>query len=275
MNRFVATRAPRRRRWETIQIFRSLFVVNARNRRGSYADLFFSGLTVFLRIWIFAAMYQAAFASSTSKAYVSAVWAVSISQAIFSLDRPDPTLSIGQEIKDGSIVGYLLRPMNYVQYNFVSYWGRSIPALISNSVFCIAAAVFLTRSVPETSVHIVLSFVPIILGIAVVILIAILLGLFGFWTHDTGAFNWISHKMALLFGGLIIPLTLMPDTVQSVMSVLPWTVGLARPAKLITDFSYDYYLTTVGLQIFWIATLYSVANYVMNRGFKKLNVSGG
>jgi ABC-2 type transport system permease protein len=253
----------------------ALLVVNARNRRGSYSDLFFSGLTLFLRISIYSAMYRVAFGAEDTAAFITAVWAVTVAQAMFSMDRPDPTLTIGEDIKEGTIAVHLLRPLNYVQYSVASFWGRSIPAVVANSVFAIAAALVWTRELPETLGHIALCIIPILLGMAVITLIATLLGVFGFWTEDTNSFNYISHKMALLFGGIIIPLSLLPQEVQDIVSFIPWTVGLARPGKLVSEFDSSYYINTISLQIFYIVVLYIAAVVLMNRGIKKLNVSGG
>ncbi len=256
-------------------VLTSLMIVNARNRKGSYADLVFSGLNLFVRILIYTAMYKIVFGSSTSEEYVAAVWAIAIAQVIFGLNRPDPTLLIGEEIKEGSIAIHLLRPLNYIQYTLATFWGNSIPALIANSIFCISAALMLTRTLPVVGFELLLSLIAIALGVILTSLIATFFGVLGFWTEDTNGFHYISHKMALLFGGLIIPLTLLPETIKDIVQYIPWSVAMARPGKLISQFTYQEFYETVSLQLLFIVSLYLLCVWLSNKGFRKLNVSGG
>lgn len=258
-----------------VGICTALLLVNARNRRGSYSDLIFSGFTISLRLCLFAAMFRVAYGSSSSAGYISAVWSVSIAQTIFALDRPDPTLSIGDDIKEGSIAIHLLRPLNYVQYSVASFWGRSIPGLISGFGFSFVTALLLTHTLPETSVNFLLGSITMAGGIIVITFIAVFFGLCGFWTEDTHGFQYLSHKMALLFGGLIIPLAILPDAVHNVVSWTPWTVGLGRPGSVMTHFSYPELGETLLLQVGYIVILYCACVFMMNRGIKKLNVTGG
>lgn len=260
---------------DKVIVLSSLMVVNARNRKGSYADLVFSGLNLVVRIAIYTSMYRIVFGSGDSESYVAAVWAIAIAQVIFGLNRPDPTLSIGEEIKEGTIAIHLLRPLNYIQYTLATYWGNSAPALFVNSVFCFSAAFLLVRSVPATGVELLLSVVVIALGVILVSLIATFFGVLGFWTEDTAGFHYISHKMALLFGGLIIPLTLLPDTVQNIVQYIPWTVAMARPGRLFSEFTYNEFFATLGLQLIFILSIYFLCIFISNRGIKKLNVAGG
>lgn len=257
------------------ELYWMLIITSAKDRNRSASGIVVGGLLHLFRIAIFASMFRLAFNGGQSPIYSVAVWSVAISQGIYSLDRPQLCVTIGEDIKSGNIEISLLRPLNYLHLAIAMFLGRSFPSLCINSIFSIFAGLLFTGDLPGDINSALAMFLVIPFGIAVVVLLSALLGTFGFWTTDTTSFAFLDQKILFLFGGLIIPIILLPDTVQKYAFFTPWSAATALPAKVITSYSTSLFLSVIAVQIFWIAFLYLASGFFLKRGVKRLTSIGG
>ena len=256
-------------------VYWSLMLTCAKDRKGNVSDLLFSGISHAFRILVFSAMYRVAFGSSSDPKFIAAIWAVSLSQTMFSFDRPPLTITMGEEIKDGTIAVFLLRPISYIHYSFFSSLGKSFPSILTSAISCFSVAYLITSKLPSAPLEICITLLTAVSGVMVMNILATTWGLLGFWTQETSPYHWIDHKMSLLFGGLIIPLALLPDRVQSIVQFTPWSSALAQPGKLLSDFTIEKFWLVVALHVFWFSVIYCLASFLMYKGTKKLVALGG
>ena len=79
------------------------------------------------------------------------------------------------------------------------------------------------------------------------------LGLITFWTTRVGPIFQLYIAAELLLSGRLVPMSLMPDWVQTIANFLPfrWTFGFPIEA-LVANLSTEQLLTGLAVQLFWI-----------------------
>lgn len=91
---------------------------------------------------------------------------------------------INDEIKQGGLAKYLVRPMRYLPYRASCFWGEKIIAIFSMEV--IVTVAFFNRIAPKTVLveNIILYVVYILVGIILNFLLYYCISGVGFWTRD-------------------------------------------------------------------------------------------
>lgn len=105
---------------------------------------------------------------------------------------------INEDIKDGGLNKYLIRPVNYCGYRFCSYLGEKMPQLIllliCTSVLVAFSSIFLGLKL--SLVRIVLFLVGLVLAVILNFFIFYCVALLSFWLTDVHLLFWNSQRGA-------------------------------------------------------------------------------
>ena len=101
------------------------------------------------------------------------------------------------------------------------------------------------------------------------------IGLLAFWIEETTPFFLIVNRLALVLGGVLAPLEILPQPIRNIAQVLPFSAVLYGPARTLVHFELDHFGlllvqqvvtlavgTIVLLAIYWLAT-------------RRVNINGG
>ena len=88
-----------------------------------------------------------------------------------------------------------------------------------------------------------------------------------FWVRDAGAIWFLYMKAVFILGGMIIPLELLPDGLQSFAMLLPFRAMAYAPARLASGHWEPALLVE---QVVWIGLLAAVATAVFAAGERRL-----
>jgi ABC-2 type transport system permease protein len=103
-----------------------------------------------------------------------------------------------------------------------------------------------------------------------------LLGITAFWLAEIGGLMEISHMFLGLFGGQLLPLSLLPGWLQNVAGVLPFSVLYAFPMEvLLGQATAQTLLWGFVRQIVWIAVFTIAVRHVWRRGLVAYEGYGG
>lgn len=255
-------------------LYKTILGLSAREKSGNSVGWIISGIQIALRIAIYSGMYRVALGAD-NPAYAKGIWAIAASQTIFGGERPELSIKIGRDIKDGTVAMYLLRPVSYINQAMFSYIGRSIPDQCSIGIFAFGAAFLLTKTMPIPIYVLPFAVLFLLIGIVMYVILQTLLGLTGFWTSDTSGVHLMNHKLNLLFGGIIIPFALLPDTVSKIVRFTPWSVSAAQPGYVSTHFTWGLYVEMMGVLIAYSLIFYTLCLIMSKRGIRKLSIGGG
>jgi ABC-2 type transport system permease protein len=168
--------------------------------------------------------------------------AVSYLMNALTWDRVTETLKT--EVREGSFIVHLLRPLSFLYFGFLAKIGDRSLALVLEVVpvtlvmgAFFGFAVFRCRNVPAFVAAVAIAFV-------ISYLVALLLGMLAFWIVRPDGIIWIYLAFSRFFLGSWLPLSIFPGAVQKIFLLLPFQFVVFVPARLFTG---DYELGGVAL----------------------------
>ncbi|MDQ3379769.1 MAG: ABC-2 family transporter protein [Actinomycetota bacterium] len=157
-----------------------------------------------------------------------------------------------ERIREGELSGQLLRPLHPIHYDLAWFAGGKVPWVL----FYLPIAVVLTLVFNPTFDVRPLEIAVFAIAVWGAYLIRTFyqsaLGLVTFWTTRVGALFQLYITLELLLSGRLVPLTLMPEWVQTTAWFLPfrWTFYFPIQA-LVDDLSNEQLLAGLAMQALW------------------------
>ena len=260
--------------------YAAIMRINVQNSVAYVWDAAGQGIFIVRFIFIFSQLWRATFAAQNA----TRLGGLTLNQTLWyfvwaeliELTKIRVSFTIQDEVKDGSLAYTLGRPYNYVLYHLFSGLGAVGIRMIVVLVF--GAAIALTQVGPLHTFR--LETLPAVLLVTV---FAYLLdfcfsagiGLLAFFFEDTSAFRLIYQKINFVLGGLLLPVDLLPDAVQSVARVLPFNLILYGPSRLFVAWNSTQFAQILALQIVWLAVLASGVALLFRFGARRVSINGG
>lgn len=187
------------------------------------------------------------------------------------------SFSIGEEINDGTIANFLLRPMNYFAYWFARDLGdKSMNLLFSIGEISILLLLLRPPLFIQTNpLYLVLSCSAIVFALLIYFFISILLGLIGFWSSETWGPRFIFLQLLSFFAGGLFPLDILPKAIFTVMQFLPFTYLLYFPIKIyLGQLPLSQVYSGLVISFIWIFLMYLLMQFVWKQGLKAYTAQG-
>jgi ABC-2 type transport system permease protein len=238
------------------------------------------GFTVVIRIWIFTQLYTVSYNATgvqeiNGQSVAMIVWGLMLAQSFQSATRPSVSRILDEEVKSGTLAYSMSRPYSYILFQLFAFIGRSIPNLLSNLLIGTIAALVLVGPIIFSIQALILGFILLIFGYLLDFFISIIIGLMAFWIEDTTALRWIYEKGQLIFGGVIVPIALFPDSLQIIANILPFSQLYYGAARLMINFEMNLFWQFLAIQIIWISLFALMATYLFKKGIKNVSINGG
>ena len=187
----------------------------------------------------------------------------------------DVSWGIGEEIKNGQIVGSILKPINYLKYKFAQAVGGLIYRLI---IFVppLLLAVFLLKNYltrAESMVTYVIFAAIALVSFVLYFLIYFIAGVISFWTVDYHGPLYTFFTIVSFMQGTLLPLDLMPRWLLAVSQWLPFKFLFFVPVSFVTgrlSFTWSIILIPLG----WCVGLSLLGWFLYLRGVKRYESYG-
>lgn len=184
-------------------------------------------------------------------------------------------LDFEYRVRNGQLSGLLLRPTDPIHIDIadnVTY--KTITVAIVIPTVIVLGAVF-EPAVTITPVT-VLAFIPALALAAVLrFLVEYILAMVAFWTTRVSAINDLYYVPLFFFSGQLVPLSLLPDTVQLIGLALPFRWMLSFPVEVILGrIQAGDLITGYGAQIGWIAIAMVARVVVWRAGLRRYAAVG-
>lgn len=187
------------------------------------------------------------------------------------------THEIGDEINQGDLSNYLIKPISYFLYWF---W-KDVGDKAMNIVFSVAELTvlfFILRPpifIQTEFVFISFFFISIFLAIILYFFISIMLGLIGFWNPEVWAPRFIFTIMLGFFAGNYFPLDILPTTVFKIFEILPFSYLIYFPVKIyLGQIALDEILRGFLIMLIWTGVFFILVQLVWNKGLKEYTAQG-
>lgn len=199
------------------------------------------------------------------------------SSLISSVVLSSKTIAIGDEINQGNLSNFLIKPINYFKYWFARDLGDKAMNICFATVELSMLFAFLRPPVfIQTNVnYIFLTAISVFIALILFFFINFLLGLIGFWTEEVWAPRFVFFIILNFFAGQLFPLDILPATLFSIFRFLPFTYLLFFPIKIyLGQLSLIEVYFGLIISVFWLVILYLLLKFVWKRGLKNYAAQG-
>lgn len=211
------------------------------------------------------------FTGAQMTTYVAVSW---MARAFYfnNLDR-----EISTDIRDGSIAIQFIRPYNYVLVKMMQGLGEGLFRFMMLMIpgMVIAILLFPVQLPTEPSAwagFLVMLFFSFLISSQ----INIITGLSAFFVENNEGMMRMKRVVVDLFSGLIVPITLFPDWLASVLKVLPFQAITYLPGSVFTGRVQGVGIWNVlGIQVIWFLILLIPIVWLYHASRQRLFVQGG
>ncbi|HNC24095.1 MAG TPA: ABC-2 family transporter protein [Opitutaceae bacterium] len=186
---------------------------------------------------------------------------------------------ISEEIRNGLINQFLLKPINYFLYRFsIFVAARFVTGLLI--LLPLLVAVPLLRdylTLPTELWRVPLGLLAMVQSALIQFSIAYCFGMLTFWFLEIQGFVILSMAVESILGGQMFPLDLLPGPIYRVAQYLPFYYQTYFPVAIFTGRLNDTGLIAQGLaiQLVWVVVLLSVNQLLWTRGLRRHTAVGG
>ncbi len=261
--------------------YAAILYINYLSRFAYIPDVLSDLPITMLRLWIATQFYAVTYSVTHTKEFdglnfVQLIWVLTFVNCFESSStQPDLSKMIEDEVKSGSLAYSVNKPYSYPLFHYAGYLGRTVPNLIINLIGCCSLIFFLVGGSHMTLRGILAGALLMVAGFTLHFLIDLSIGLLAFWIEDVGSVAYLYHTATLIFGGVILPISLFPDMLKKVADVLPFGQLYYSGARVIVQFDSEHFVSFLKVQLFWLAFFSAVACIIWRKGMKNVSISGG
>jgi viologen exporter family transport system permease protein len=187
--------------------------------------------------------------------------------------------ALDYNIRQGLLSTQLIRPFNYWAFLFADAIAWKAVRLLLMVPVLIACLYWLgpdmggitisLERLPALAVSVVLAYV-------VCFFLKLCLGFVGFWTNDIIGITTLYEVVANIFGGILIPIALLPEWLQVIARLLPIQAIYSVPLSILLGKSEgaDPWWG-IALQLGWIVVLWALALVLWRAGLRQYESVGG
>lgn len=186
---------------------------------------------------------------------------------------------ISEEIRNGLINQFLLKPINYFSYRFSIYVAAR---LVSGALILLPLLLAMPilkdyLTFPHDGWRFALGLPAVALAALIQFSIAYCFGMLTFWFLEIQGFVILSMAVESVLGGQMFPLDLLPAPVLAVARYLPFYYQMYFPAAIFTGRINDPGFAAEGLliQSGWVIALLLLNLVLWRRGLRRHTAVGG
>lgn len=256
-------------------IFKNSLQSGLAYRMNTFAYFFSEAFSLLVMIYLWLSIYSQGnkIGSYTFRGLI--IYYILTNLISLSLNAQDIARIIGEEIRLGEFVNYLLKPINFqldkffynlgaIAYNFSVYF----------IIFFIAFVLFFNL----TDLNYLLVFYFLIFTIMAVVinfLIYYIIGISTFYLGFIMGVNFIISNIIFFLSGNLVPLDLLPSAVLKIVNWLPFKYLAFIPISIITGrIATGNLLSLFVGGLLWIAILYLISLIIYKQGLKKYEAFG-
>jgi ABC-2 type transport system permease protein len=215
------------------------------------------------------------FSFSQTLTYFVAVIVVQFMIGAFNEDY-----QISEEIRNGLINQFLLKPVNYFAYRFSIYVSARVVTGALIIVPVIVTYPFLKSylMVPHEWWRLAVAVPALVMSALIQFGIAYCFGMLSFWFLEIQGFVILSMAFESLLGGQIFPLDLLPRWLYSLSACLPYYYQMYFPVALVTgriENDPPLIFAMLRIELFWVVVILALGQFLWRRGLRLHTAVGG
>jgi ABC-2 type transport system permease protein len=186
---------------------------------------------------------------------------------------------ISEEIRNGLINQFLLKPVNYFAYRFSIYLSAR---LVTGLLILLPLVVLFPLlkdhlTIPLDSWRLAVGLPALVMSALIQFGIAYCFGMMSFWFLEIQGLVILSMAIESVLGGQIFPLDLLPDWLFRLSQYLPYYYQMYFPVAIFTGRLNDPAAAAAGLgiQACWVVIILAFGQFLWRRGLRLHTAVGG
>lgn len=194
------------------------------------------------------------------------VWYIATSEAA-TIALPQRLIEdVGTDISSGSFTTEMLRPTSPVLMRLATEVGQMLPRL----AVCVGAGVVFASVIGGAPIHtgaLLLALPSLLLAVTLNLAAQHAFAGSAFWVEEAASAWFLYQKLVFVLGGMLLPLEVLPSSLELVARILPFSAMAYAPARLASgNFEPELLL----IQGAWLVVAVGVASRVFTAGERRL-----
>lgn len=257
----------------------AILYVSVVNNLTYMTEVVFRSFFLIIFVYIFLQLWTVTYASrnlSTLGGFriSDMIWYLAMTETI-ALSLPQLTRQIDMEVRSGEIAYLLGRPCNYVMYRFAQYLGERCVRLVMNTIVAGLIAFVFVGPPPFTWQGILAWPLVLLFAISIEYVIYFSVGLLAFWTEETAPFSLVINRLAMILGGMLAPLEILPQPIRGIAQVLPFSAIYNGPVHTLIRFNLGQFGALLLQQSITLALSCVVLALIYWLATRRVSINGG
>lgn len=236
------------------------------------------GLSIFLMtcLLIFAHLWKIA-AAKTGAIHLNPeqlLWYIAFNEWVL-IAIPDVEAEMAEDLRSGKLAYLLPRPISYLGATFAEAMGTLTVNLLVLGIVAFVFSYIQVGILPFPAYGLLLTIVLGFMAGTLGVIFQMIIGLSAFWLKEVEPFYWIWEKLLFMFGGLILPLAVYPEWMQTFAKFTPFPAILGGRSALALDLTFERTLVIFVSLVLWILISFLILKFLYRRGMRILNIEGG
>ncbi|GAA2065730.1 ABC-2 family transporter protein [Streptomyces cheonanensis] len=182
-----------------------------------------------------------------------------------------------ERIRTGEISIDLYRPVDLQLWWLAVDLGRSAFQLLGRGIVpVVIGGLIFELALPTDPLRWLLFGCALALGLLVAYALNYLVALMAFWLMDGNGLNMVSNLLGMFCSGMVMPLTVFPEGLGTVLQWLPWAALLQVPADvLLGRYAGGGAFAVLLFPLLWAVALLLLGRLVQAAATRRLVVQGG
>ena len=183
---------------------------------------------------------------------------------------------LGPRIRNGDVAVDLYRPVDFQSWWLALDAGRAAGAALLRSLppVLLGALVF-PVALPLSPVRWAAFLLCCVVGYLVSFSLRYLISLVAFWTMDERGMASITLAVGFFCSGMILPLTIMPGALGSIVQHTPWAAMIQLPASVLLGTQSGGLAYALAFGLTWALLLLAAGRLLTEAARRKVVVQGG
>lgn len=188
--------------------------------------------------------------------------------------------NVADDIINGNVCYKFIRPINLYNQWFVECLGKKVGETLLKMPIMIIVAFLLPTSIrmtlPVSLLAFVLFIIALIIGVLICVSISMIAVILTFKTLSPRGVKAIIMTITSLLGGWLIPIPLMPKSLQNVLNFLPFRYISDLPIRIyIGNTNLTLALIQIGFSLLWLIILLILGKMFLKLCLRKTVIQGG
>lgn len=196
---------------------------------------------------------------------------------VYSIVLSTRIATVADDIVQGNLSNYLLKPMSYLFY----YFTKDLGDKGMNILFCLVELLFFFLLVKppffiQTNFLYILYFVlSLFLAVCINFFLNMILSFIGFFSSETWAPRFILFILLGFFAGNLFPLDILPGPVYLFLQALPFSYLIYAPMKIyLGQLPLWQVLLSLLIAFLWTMVLWIIVRITWSKGIRMYSAEG-